>query len=160
MAIMQVILTKKIDGLGAEADLVTVRAGYGRNYLIPQGLAHEATKSNRRFVAALQVAREKREASELSEAQAVAQTIAGLTITLELAAGQGGKAFGAITNQNIHDALTEKGVEVDRHSIELEKPIKNGGKFEIGIKLHPKVTAMLNLTVKTIGGEKAEEAAE
>lgn len=160
MATMEVILTKKIDGLGAEADIVTVRAGYGRNYLIPQGFAHEATKSNRRFVTALQASRSKREAAELSEAQAQAQTIAGLSITLELAAGQGGKAFGAITNQNIHDALVEKGVEVDRHAIELEKPIKTEGKFEVGIKLHSNVTAILNLNVKMIGGKKEEEAAE
>lgn len=159
MATMEVILTKKIDGLGAEADLVTVRAGYGRNYLIPQGLAHEATRANRRFVTALQAAREKRESEELSGAQAKAQAISALSITLELTAGQGGKAFGAITNQDIHDALTAKGVEVDRHAIELEKPIKSGGKFEIDIKLHSKVTAILNLTVKMIGGEE-EAAAE
>ncbi len=159
MATMEVILTKKIDGLGAEADLVTVRAGYGRNYLIPQGLAHEATKSNRRFVTALKTARAAREAQELSEAQAVAQTISGLTITLELSAGQGGKAFGAITNQDIHTALSAKGVEVERHAIELEKPIKQGGKFEIPVKLHGQVTALLNLTVNMIGGEE-EAAAE
>ena len=157
MATMEVILTKKIDGLGAEADLVTVRAGYGRNYLIPQGFAHEATASNKRFVNALKASRAEREAVELSEAQAVAQTISGISLTLDLATGQGGKAFGAITNQDIHAALTAKGVEVDRHSIELEKPIKNGGKFEIPVHLHTQVTAILNLTVKAEGAEIVEE---
>lgn len=120
MATMEVILATKIEGLGAEADLVTVKAGYGRNYLIPKGLAHEATASNRRFIANLQAARAKREAEELSAAQEVAAKISGLTVDLTLEVGQGGKAFGAITNQNIHDALTAQGVEVDRRAIELE----------------------------------------
>lgn len=117
MATMEVILATKIEGLGAEADLVTVKAGYGRNYLIPKGLAHEATASNRRFIANLQAARAKREAEELSAAQEVAAKISGLTVDLTLEVGQGGKAFGAITNQNIHDALTAQGVEVDRRRL-------------------------------------------
>ena len=141
MATMEVILATKIEGLGAEADLVTVKAGYGRNYLIPQGLAHEATASNRRFIANLQAARAKREAEELSAAQEVAAKINGLTVDLTLEVGQGGKAFGAITNQNIHDALTAQGVEVDRRAIELEKPIKSEGEHEVAIKVHPQVEA-------------------
>ena len=153
---MEVILTKKIDGLGAEADLVTVRAGYGRNYLIPQGFAHEATKSNRRFVTALQTARAKREAEELSVAQAQAQAISALSLVLELESGQGGKAFGAITNQDIHDALSAKGVSVERHSIELEKPIKTAGKYDVSIKLHHDVAAIVSVTVKVNGAEVAE----
>lgn len=134
MATMEVILATKIEGLGAEADLVTVKAGYGRNYLIPQGLAHEATASNRRFIANLQAARAKREAEELSAAQEVAAKINGLTVDLVLEVGQGGKAFGAITNQNIHEALTAQGVEVDRRAIELEKPIKSEGEHAVVIQ--------------------------
>lgn len=158
MATMEVILTKKIDGLGAEADLVTVRAGYGRNYLIPQGFAHEATRSNKRFISALQASRAKREAAELSDAQAVAQQIASISINLTLESGQGGKAFGAITNQDIHEALAEKGVEVDRHSIELDKPIKTSGKHDVAIRLHPNVTALLSVSVKVNGEEEAPAA--
>ena len=148
MATMEVILATKIEGLGAEADLVTVKAGYGRNYLIPKGLAHEATASNRRFIANLQAARAKREAEELSAAQEVAAKISGLTVDLTLEVGQGGKAFGAITNQNIHDALTAQGVEVDRRAIELEKPIKSEGEHEVVIKVHPQVEATLKVVVK------------
>ena len=148
MATMEVILATKIEGLGAEADLVTVKAGYGRNYLIPQGLAHEATASNRRFIANLQAARAKREAEELSAAQEVAAKINGLTVDLTLEVGQGGKAFGAITNQNNHDALTAQGVEVDRRAIELEKPIKSEGEHEVAIKVHPQVEATLKVVVK------------
>ena len=147
MATMEVILATKIEGLGAEADLVTVKAGYGRNYLIPKGLA-QATASNRRFIANLQAARAKREAEELSAAQEVAAKISGLTVDLTLEVGQGGKAFGAITNQNIHDALTAQGVEVDRRAIELEKPIKSEGEHEVVIKVHPQVEATLKVVVK------------
>lgn len=155
MATMEVILTKKIEGLGAEADLVTVRAGYGRNYLIPQGLAHEATKSNKRFITALQAARAKREAAEFSAAEALAKSISALSISLTLESGQDGKAFGAVTNQDIHEALSAKGIEVDRHSIELEKSIKSSGTHDVAIKLHPGVTATLKVSV-IVKGEKKD----
>lgn len=155
MATMQVILAKKMEGLGAEADLVTVKAGYGRNYLIPQGLAHEATKSNRRYINALQVSRAKREAEELASFQEIAAQIAKLTVNLKLDAGQEGKVFGAVTNQDIHDELVALGVEIDRHSIELEKPIKTSGTYDIIAKLHPQVAANIKLIVK-IEGEVAK----
>lgn len=93
-------------------------------------------------------ARAKREAEELSAAQEVAAKISGLTVDLTLEVGQGGKAFGAITNQNIHDALTAQGVEVDRRAIELEKPIKSEGEHEVVIKVHPQVEATLKVVVK------------
>lgn len=93
-------------------------------------------------------ARAKREAEELSAAQEVAAKISGLTVDLTLEVGQGGKAFGAITNQNIHDALTAQGVEVDRRAIELEKPIKSEGEHEVVIKVHPQVEATLKVIVK------------
>jgi len=78
----------------------------------------------------------------------VAAKISGLTVDLTLEVGQGGKAFGAITNQNIHDALTAQGVEVDRRAIELEKPIKSEGEHEVVIKVHPQVEATLKVIVK------------
>ena len=145
---MKLILTHDVAGLGQAGEVVEVKDGYGRNYLIPKGLAHEATASNRRFIANLQAARAKREAEELSAAQEVAAKISGLTVDLTLEVGQGGKAFGAITNQNIHDALTAQGVEVDRRAIELEKPIKSEGEHEVVIKVHPQVEATLKVVVK------------
>ena len=158
MANMKVILATKIEGLGCEADLVTVKGGYGRNYLIPQGLAFEATPSNQRFINMLQKKRAEREAAELANFQEIAGKIAAITLELTLEAGEGGKVFGAITNQQITEALAAQGVEIDRHTIDLEKPLKKSGLYEIPAKLHPQVTASIkvNLVVK---GEVAETPA-
>lgn len=154
---MKVILATKIEGLGCEADLVTVKAGYGRNYLIPQGLAFEATPANQRFINMLQKKRAEREAAELANYQDIAGKIAAITLELTLEAGENGKVFGAITNQQIADGLAAQGIEIDRHAIDLEKPIKKSGLYEIPAKLHPQVTATVkvNLVVK---GEVAEAA--
>ncbi len=150
MATVDVILREKIDKLGAEADVVAVKRGFARNFLIPNGKAFEATKGNLRQIENLKRARATREAEELAEAEKLAARIKKHKITLELNTGQGGKAFGSITTIDIQKAIQEaSGVEVDRHAIELEKPIKSTGKFDISIKLHPEVTAIARLTVKT-----------
>ena len=150
MANMKVILATKIEGLGCEADLVTVKAGYGRNYLIPQGLAFEATPANQRFINMLQKKRAEREAAELANFREVAKKIAGVTLELVLESSEGGKVFGAITNQQIAEKLSEQGIEIDRRSIDLEKPLKKSGDYEVLAKLHPEVTATIkiHLTVK------------
>ena len=154
---MQVILAKKIEGLGAEADLVTVKAGYGRNFLIPQGLAFEATKSNTRFTNNLKAARAKREAEEKASAEEVSKKIAATTLKMALESGQDGKTFGAVTTQTIHEALSAKDIEIDRRSIQLEKPIKTSGEHQVEIKLHHDVTATVKIVVK-VTGEKEETA--
>ncbi len=151
MAHMNVILATKIEGLGCEADLVTVRAGYGRNYLIPQGLAFEATPANRRFINMLQKKRAEREAAELVNFQEIARKIAGIELQLTLEAGEKGKVFGAITNQQIADALAARGVEIDRHCLDLEKPLRKSGDYEIAAKLHPQVTATVKVHLKITG---------
>jgi len=157
MANAQVILKEKIEGLGAEADVVKVRAGYARNFLIPQGKAYEATKSNLRHVEALKSARARREAEELLSYQETAARIAKITPKFTLSTGQGGKAFGSVTSMDIHKELEAAGIVIDRHAIDLEKPIKKSGKSEINIRLHPQVTAVL--TIKVDAGEE-EAAAE
>ena len=161
MANMKVILATKIEGLGCEADLVTVKGGYGRNYLIPQGLAFEATPANQRFINMLQKKRAEREAAELANFQEIAAKIAAVTLQLTLEAGEGGKVFGAITNQQITEALSAQGIEIDRHTIDLEKPLKKSGLYEIPAKLHPQVTATItvNLVVKGEVAAPAEEEA-
>lgn len=156
MANAQVILKEKIAGLGAEADVVKVRAGYARNYLVPQGKAYEATKANLRHVEALKANRAKREAEELVAAQEVATKISKLKPSFTLSSGQGGKAFGSVTNMDIHKELEAAGIVIDRHSIQLDKPVKKSGKTTVEIKLHPQVTAELTITVDA-GDVKDEE---
>ena len=148
MANAQVILKQKIEGLGAEADVVKVRAGYARNFLVPRGLAYEASRANLRHVEALKAERSRREAEELLGAQEIASRIAKLTPKFELSTGQGGKAFGSVTSIDIHKELEAAGIQIDRHAIELDKPIKKSGKTEVTIKVHPQVSTTLTITVK------------
>jgi large subunit ribosomal protein L9 len=155
MANAQVILKEKIEGLGAEADVVKVRAGYARNFLIPQGKAFEATKSNLRHVEALKTSRAAREAEELVGFQSLATKISKLKPKFTLSTGQGGKAFGSVTNMDIHKELEAAGIVIDRHAIELDKPIKKSGKSEVTVRLHPEVTATLVISVDA--GDTKEE---
>lgn len=156
MANAQVILKEKIEGLGAEADVVKVRAGYARNFLIPQGKAYEASRSNLRHVEALKAARARREAEELLAFQEIATKISKFSPKFTLSTGQGGKAFGSVTSIDIHKELESNGIVIDRHAIELEKPIKKSGKSDVTIRLHPQVAAILTITVEA--GEDSEES--
>jgi large subunit ribosomal protein L9 len=155
MANAQVILKEKIEGLGAEADVVKVRAGYARNFLIPQGKAFEANRGNLRHLEALKAERARREGEELLAAQELATRISKLKPKFTLSTGQGGKAFGSVTNIDIHKELEAAGIVIDRHSIELDKPVKKSGKTEVSIKLHPQVSATLTISVDA--GETAAE---
>lgn len=160
MALTEVILREKIINLGAEADVVKVRRGYARNFLIPEGKAFEATKGNLRHLESLKEARARREAEELAEAETQASKIKRQKYVLELATGEQGKAFGSITVNDLVKAVQEKtGIDIDRHAIELDKPIKNTGKFNIPVKLHADVEFEMRLTVEAKGGEEEEAAA-
>jgi large subunit ribosomal protein L9 len=156
MANAQVILKEKIDGLGAEADVVKVRAGYARNFLIPQGKAYEATKSNLRHVEALKTSRARREAEEIEGLKVIAVKISKLSPKFTLSTGQGGKAFGSVTSLDIHKELEAAGIHIDRHAIELDKPIKKSGKSDINIRLHPQVAVLLTISVDAGDSEAAE----
>ena len=147
MANAQVILKEKIEGLGAEADVVKVRAGYARNFLVPQGKAYEASRANLRHIEALKTRRARREAEEITACQDLAAKISKLSPKFTLSTGQGGKAFGSVTSMDIHKQLEADGVVIDRHAIELEKPVKKSGKTEITIRLHPQVIATLTISV-------------
>jgi large subunit ribosomal protein L9 len=156
MANAQVILKEKIEGLGAEADVVKVRAGYARNFLIPQGKAYEATRANLRHVENLKAARAQREAVELEGAKELATKISKLRPKFTLELGQGGKAFGSVTSLDIHKELEAAGIKIDRHAIELEKPIKKSGKNDVVVRVHPEVTTILTINVEANGEEAAE----
>ena len=156
MATTEVILREKITNLGAEADVVKVKAGYARNYLIPQGKAFEATKSSVKYLESLATKRAAREAEEAAAAQETAAKINKLKLEFTLETGQGGKAFGSVTSIDIHKELTAKGVEIDRHALQLSSPIKTSGKQDIDVKLLANVTAKLKINVKVAGEDKAE----
>ncbi|GEP45739.1 50S ribosomal protein L9 [Brevifollis gellanilyticus] len=163
MANVEVILKEKIKGLGAEADVVKVKRGYARNFLVPQGKAFEASSGNLRNLNHLKAARAEREAKELQEAEKIASKLKKLKLKLTLQTGQAGKAFGSITNMDIAKAVLESSakVELDRHQIQLDKPIKNTGTFEVPVKLHGDVNCFLKVTVTAADGEGAtEEAAD
>lgn len=160
MPTTEVILTEKIANLGAEADVVKVKAGYARNFLIPRGKALEVTPSNRKRLNGLKHKRAEREAKELNEAEELGRKINKLKLTLELETGEQGKAFGSITAADLAEKIkSELGgkIEIDRHRIVLDKPIKETGQQTVPIKLHPDVTATLLVIIKAKGGEDADD---
>ena len=159
MPTIEVILTEKIDSLGAEADVVKVRRGYARNFLVPSGKALEVTPATLRRLNQLKAKRAEREATELNEAEELGRRINKTKITLSLETGETGKAFGSITAHDIAEKLlAELGVAIDRHRIDLERPLKEIGEHEVAIKLHSEVTARLSVTLESASG--GEEAAE
>lgn len=159
MPTTEVILIEKIETLGVEADVVKVKSGYARNFLVPQGKALEVTPANRKRLNQLKSKRAEREARELNEAEELGRRINKLKLTMELETGETGKAFGSITASDIMDRIkSELGgtVVIDRHRIVLDKPIKEAGTQTIPIKLHPDVTATLLVIIKPKGTEDAD----
>jgi large subunit ribosomal protein L9 len=156
----QLILTENVPGLGAEADLVKVRRGYARNYLLPRGKAYEVTPGTLRKLDALKQKRAEREARELNEAEELARRIGKTRLVFTLETGETGKAFGSVTTQDIVNRLkNEIGAEIDRHKIGLERPIKDTGEHEVAIRLHHDVAAQLVFQVKS-AEEPRERGAE
>lgn len=155
MATIEVILKDKVQNLGAEADVVKVKAGYARNFLIPSGKAYEATKGNLRQLENLKVARARREAQEQAEAQSIIAKLKKLKLNMKLSTGQGGKAFGSITTIDIAKAITDANSKlvIDRHDILLDKPIKSAGKYEVQIKLQADITGIIRVNVEAEGAE-------
>ena len=156
----EIILTENVPGLGAEADVVKVRRGYARNYLLPSGKAYEVTPAATRQLDNLKKKRAEREARELNESEELSRRIGKLRVTFTLATGETGKAFGSITAQDIVNRLkTELGHDFDRHKVVLERPIKDTGEHEVAIKLHHDVTAQFKFDVKSQEAKAATEEA-
>ena len=157
----QIILTENIPGLGAEADVVKVKRGFARNFLLPQGKAYEVTKSSMRQLDMLKAKRAQREAKELNDAEEIARRIGKSKMIFTLETGETGKAFGSVTSNDIAMRLkNEVGADIERHRIVLESPIKSTGEHEISIKLHPDVTATMKFTVKSSTAEPKPEPVE
>jgi large subunit ribosomal protein L9 len=144
---MQVILRQKIDTLGDAGEIVDVKPGYGRNYLIPQGLAYEATDANKRRLEAERARTAAREAETMQDAQKRAASIEGVSLTFNARAGQEGKLFGSITSADIVEKLAEQGIQIDRRQIELDEPIKTLGVTSVPVRLHPQVRPELKVWV-------------
>jgi large subunit ribosomal protein L9 len=157
MPLTELILIENVPGLGAEADVVKVRRGYARNYLLPRKKAYEVTPGARRQFDALKQKRAEREARELNEAEELARRISKTRLVFTLETGETGKAFGSVTAQDIVNRLkNEVGVEIDRHKIVLERPIKDTGEHDVAVRLHHDVTARLIFQVKSAEEPKAE----
>ena len=144
---IEVILREDVRSLGKAGEMVRVKPGYARNFLLPQGLAFEATEGNKKRIAAETRARGARDQAERTEAQRVAATLGGVALTLTGKAGEEGKLFGSITAQDIADALAAQGHQVDRRRIELEHPIKTVGHHTVRVRLHADVHAEVRVSV-------------
>lgn len=147
MAYSEVLLLKPVDGLGAEGDQVKVRAGYARNYLLPRQIAASLTTANRKQVEALKKRRAEREAKDLEGAQEIARKLEKTSIAFAVKTGEGGKMFGAVTANDLHEKLTQAGIELDKRKIHLYTPVKTLGKHEVKIKLHADITVDLSFDV-------------
>jgi len=144
---VQVILNEDLPNLGRTGDVVKVRAGYARNYLLPRKLAVEADQKNiRAFEHQKRIASRRREAKR-TDALAIKEKIEALSITISARAGEEGKLFGSVTNIDIERAVREKGVDIERRKIVLPEPIKQLGDFTVPVKLDSEVEANLKVTV-------------
>jgi len=144
---MQVILRTRMPNLGEAGEVVTVKPGYGRNYLIPQGFAYQATESSRRQIERDHAQVAAREAQTLTAARERAAKLDGVSLTFNARAGQEGRLFGSITSGDISDQLAAQGIEIDRRQIELDEPIKALGVFTVPVRLHTEVRPELKVWV-------------
>jgi large subunit ribosomal protein L9 len=145
---MKIILTHEVSGLGTPGDILEVKDGYGRNYLLPQGFAIRWTKGAEKQVTVIQRARSAREIRDLGQATEVKGQLEGLKVNLSARAGTGGRLFGSITPAEIVDAVkTAGGPSLDRRRLELPGAIKTTGVYTVSVKLHPDVTAKFPVNV-------------
>src|SRR5215471_21685677 len=162
MAHTQVLLREDIDNLGARGEIVRVKAGYARNYLLPRNLAVEATANNVRQIEGEKAALAKREAKERGSAEVQASQLQKLTLKFERKVGEAGVLYGSVTSMDIAQELKDQGYEVDRRKISLREPIKRFGNYNVPVRLHREVTVELPVQVLGEGGVEVnvEEAAQ
>lgn len=144
----KLILTHEVTGLGEPGDVVEVKDGYARNFLIPRRLATPWTKGAESQVSQIRKARKAREIATLDEAKAAAESLQNKTVVLSAKAGESGRLFGAVTTGDIAAAVAEAGSKVDKRKIEIGQPIKATGEYTVSVRLHPEVSA--KLTVKVV----------
>ena len=145
---MKLILTQEVTGLGTPGDVVEVKDGYGRNYLVPRGFAIAWTKGGEKQVAAIRGARSAREVKSLEEAQQVRAALESTKVTLPAKAGANGRLFGAVTTADVAEAVAKVGgPKVDRRKVELQQPIMSLGDYSVLVRLHPEVQAKVAVSV-------------
>ena len=149
---MKLILTQEVSGLGAPGDVVEVKDGYGRNFLIPQGLASSWTKGSEKQVTQIKRARSKREVRDRDHALEIKAALESKAVVLNARAGDEGRLFGSVTVGDIADAVQAAGAQVDKRKIALSAPIKLTGRHTVAVRLHPDVIAEITLDVR---GKKA-----
>ncbi len=147
MAHTKVLLREDVDDLGSRGEIVRVRSGYARNYLLPRNLAVEASAGNVKGIEAERAALLKKEAKERSTAEAQSQQMASLVLEFKRKAGEQGALYGSVTSMDVAEALQERGYEIDRHRIHLREPLKRLGDFTVSVRLHREVTIDLQVKV-------------
>jgi len=148
MAHTKVLLREDVDDLGARGEIVRVRAGYARNYLLPRNLAVQATAGNVKGIEAERAALLKKEAKERATAEGQSKQIGSLVLEFKRKAGEQGALYGSVTSMDVAEALKNRGYEIDRHRIHLREPLKRLGEYSVPIRLHREVT--LDLQVKVV----------
>ncbi|MCO5970160.1 MULTISPECIES: 50S ribosomal protein L9 [Actinoallomurus] len=145
---MKLILTQQVSGLGAPGEVVEVKDGYGRNYLVPRGFAIQWTRGAEKQIDSIRKARAAREIASVEQAEAVRTDLQKLKVRLRTRAGESGRLFGAVTPADIAGAVKASGgPELDKRRIEVKNPIKTVGSHEVAVRLHPEVSAKISLEV-------------
>jgi large subunit ribosomal protein L9 len=144
---MKLILTQEVTGLGGAGDVVEVKDGYGRNYLIPRGFGIRWTRGGEKTIDSIQKSREARSVRDSDHAAEVKAKLEGSTFNVKVRAGEGGRLFGAVTAADIASAITEAGAEVDKRTIVVGNPIKSLGAHTVTVKVHDEVEAQVSLNV-------------
>lgn len=147
----KILLREDVDDLGARGEIVRVRAGYARNYLLPRKLAVEATTSNVKQIEQERAALLKKEATERATAEGQGEQMKSLVLNFQRKAGEQGALYGSVTSMDIAEALKERGYEIDRHRLHLREPLKRLGDFTVPLRLHREVTIDLNVKISPEG---------
>jgi len=160
MATTTVLLREDLDTVGGRGEVVKVKAGFARNYLLPKGLATLATKGNIKQIDQERTALLKKASIEKATAEAQREQMESISLTFERRAGEGGTLFGSVTSMDVAEALRAQGYEIDRRQITLREPIKETGEYTVNVKLHREVSIPIPVKVTAEGGEAAVTEAE
>jgi large subunit ribosomal protein L9 len=144
---MDLILREEVSNLGTRGEIVKVKAGYGRNFLLPRKLAVPLTEGNKKVVEQQKLAAAKRDAKDKADSEMLAGALGQVTLNFTRKAGESGALFGSVTSIDVAEALAAKGYKIERRKIHLEEPIKTTGEYQIPVKLHKEVSVQVTVNV-------------